>query len=95
MLELLLLGDVFPSELIGRIIRLDLPRNPGHRSTNLHTPQPLIDCAAGLVEGDWGDQAQRHLFNVQPPPRFRSPITSRVKPSLVLPARSKSANMRR
>jgi hypothetical protein len=36
MLALLMLGNVFPSESIGRIVRLNLPRNPAHRCQHLN-----------------------------------------------------------
>ncbi|MGB9018731.1 MAG: hypothetical protein WCC77_13920, partial [Pseudolabrys sp.] len=32
---LLMLGNVFPSESIGQIVRLNFPRNPGHRPQHL------------------------------------------------------------
>jgi hypothetical protein len=32
----LMLGNVFPSELIGGIVRLNLARNPGHRCQHLN-----------------------------------------------------------
>jgi hypothetical protein len=31
----LMLGNVFPSESIGQIVRLNFPRNPGHRPQHL------------------------------------------------------------